>query len=130
VAVPGGGRVRGSAEPPTRWRAASDLDPLGVPRPGRVVASTSREDYAGRPDGLPDGRSSGSDTAVEPDRPWNDGGPAGDTVPDVPPPTSPIREYDDPNKTTTPFRRGETGAVWTPLDEDPGHTRSFGDGRY
>jgi hypothetical protein len=121
VALPLGLLLLGSAVSPTRWRATNDLGSAGVPVRERVVASTSREDHEGRP---------GSDTAVEPGQPWNDGGPVGDTVPDVPPPTSPIREYDDPNKTTTPFRRGETVAVWTPVDEDPGHTRSFGDGRY
>lgn len=141
VALPLGVLLLGSALLPARWRAANDLGPVGLrgqglqgpglQGPGRVVASASREDYTGRPDG----RTGGSGTVVEPEQPWNDGGPVGDTVPDVPPPTSPVRdhpvrEYDDPNKTTTPFRRGETGAVWTPVDEDPGHTRSFGDGRY
>lgn len=121
VALPLGVLLLGSAVSPTRWRAAHDLGSAGVPIRERVVASTSREDHAQRP---------GSDTVIEPGQPWNDGGPVGDTVPDVPPPVSPVREYDDPNKTTRPFRRGETGAVWTPLDEDPGHTRSFGDGRY
>lgn len=134
VALPLGVLLLGSAVPPTRWRAANNLGPLG----SQVVASANREEYTVRPGGGPGGRPGGdqgrgpggSDTVVEPGQPWNDGGPVGDTVPDVPPPTSPVREYDDPNKTTTPFRRGETGAVWTPVDEDPGHTRSFGDGRY
>ena len=126
VALPLGVLLLGSATLPPRWRAAHDTGPLGVPPQGRVVASASREDHLGR-NGLPDRE---PDTLTEPDQPWNDGGPVGDTVPDVPPPTSPVRKYDDPNKTTTPFRRGETGAVWTPVDEDPGHTPSFGDGRY
>lgn len=135
VALPLGVLLLGSATTPTRWRAANDLGPLGAPTRERVVASASREEYQGRPDGRPDGLDGTGpggepDTLTGPDRPWNDGGPVGDTVPDVPPPTSPVRRYDDPNKTTTPFRRGETGAVWTPVDEDPGHTRSFGDGRY
>ncbi len=126
VALPLGVLLLGSSTLPTRWRAANDIGPLGVPARERVVASASREEYRSR-DGLSGGE---PDATAGPDRPWNDGGPVGDTVPDVPPPTSPVREYDDPNKTTTPFRRGETGAVWTPVDEDPGHTRSFGDGRF
>ncbi|WP_017585265.1 hypothetical protein [Nocardiopsis ganjiahuensis] len=126
VALPLGVLLLGSATLPTRWRSANDIGPLGAPPRERVVASASREDYRER-DGLPGGEPA---TLSGPDRPWNDGGPVGDTVPDVPPPTSPVREYDDPNKTTRPFRRGETGAVWTPVDEDPGHTPSFGDGRY
>lgn len=134
VALPLGVLLLGSATLPTRWRAANDLGSLGAPPRERVVASANREDYRGRPDGR-DGRPGAGpggepDTLTGPDEPWNDGGPVGDTVPGVPPPTSPVREYDDPNKTTTPFRRGETGAVWTPVDEDPGHTGSFGDGRY
>ena len=123
VALPLGVLLLGSAVTPTRWRAANESGLGGAPVRERVVASHSREDFRGRDDG------GDPDTPVGPDRPWNDGGPVGDTVPDVPPPTSPVREYDDPNKTTTPFRRGETGAVWTPLDEDPGHTRPLGDGR-
>lgn len=131
TALPLGVLLLGSATLPARWRAANDLGPLGAPARERVVASANREDYRGQSDGRPTGAPAGEpDTLTGPDEPWNDGGPVGDTVPDVPPPASPVREYDDLNKTTTPFRRGETGAVWTPVDEDPGHTGSFGDGRY
>ena len=124
VALPLGVLLLGSATLPTRWRAAQDLGPLGVPARERVVAGASRGEYERGHGG------GGQDTPAGPQEPWNDGGPVGDTVPDVPPPDSPHREYDDPNKTTTPFRRGETGAVWTPMDDGPDQTRAFGDGRY
>ncbi|MEU3016261.1 YIP1 family protein [Nocardiopsis sp. NPDC007018] len=131
VGLPLGVLLLVSATLPTRWRAAHDLGPTGgLPSRERVVASHSREDFrrgGAAPDPAFDG---GSVTLVDPDRVWNDGGPVGDTVPDVPPPSSPVRGRDDPNKTTTPFRRGETGAVWTPVDDEPGHGHSFDDGRY
>ncbi|QVJ02056.1 YIP1 family protein [Nocardiopsis eucommiae] len=129
VALPLGVLLLVSATTPTRWRAAADTGAAGLPA-ARVVASHSREDFqrGGRP---PEPEFDGeSVTLVDPKRIWNDGGPAGDTVPDVPPPSSPVRRLDDPSRTTTPFRRGESGAVWTPVDEDPGHSGSFGDGRY
>ncbi|MGW5878460.1 YIP1 family protein [Nocardiopsis terrae] len=119
VALPLGVLLLGSAMLPNRWRAASrDPGPPGAPPRERAVASPSRER---RP-------AEGEQDLSAADPPWNDGGPVGDTVPDVPPPTSPVREYDGPNKTTTPFRRGESGVVWTPPDEDPGRTSSSGDG--
>ncbi|GHC76675.1 hypothetical protein GCM10007079_13200 [Nocardiopsis terrae] len=119
VALPLGVLLLGSAMLPNRWRTASqDPGPPHGPPRERAVANTSRER---RP-------AEGEQGLSAADPPWNDGGPVGDTVPDVPPPTSPVREYDDPNKTTTPFRRGESGAEWTPPDEDPGRTRPSGDG--
>jgi heme A synthase len=128
VALPLGVLLLVSSTTPTRWRAANDAGPLGgAPSRERVVASHSREEFRREAAPEPDGESV---RLVTPERAWTDGGPVGDTVPDVPPPASPVRRYDDPNKTTTPFRRGETGAVWTPVDEEPGHTRSFDDGRY
>ncbi|SIO89364.1 YIP1 family protein [Nocardiopsis sp. JB363] len=124
VALPLGVLLLGSATLPTRWRAAEDLGP--VPG-GRVMASASRDRYRSAPveevEPPPGEVPAGEDTEQR----WNDGGPVGDTVPDVPPPASPVRRQDDPSKTTTPFRRGESGAVWTPLEDDPGATRTFDD---
>lgn len=113
VALPLGVLLLGSAVLPTRWRAAEDLGPV----PGdRVVASTSRDRYRSAPvDEI------GPEPGEGVEERWTDGGPVGDTVPDVPPPSSPVHRYEDPSKTTTPFRRGESGAVWTPLDDDRGH---------
>lgn len=113
VALPLGVLLLGSAFSPSRWRSAQDPGPLPG---GRVVAAASRDQYRSAPV-----EEAEPETLPEPERAWNDGGPVGDTVPNVPPPTSPMREFDDPAKTTTPFRRGETGAVWTPLDEEAGH---------
>lgn len=112
IALPLGVLLLGSATLPTRWRAAEDLGPV----PGdRVVASASRDRYRSAPvDEV------GPEPGETVEERWNDGGPVGDTVPDVPPPASPVRRYDDSGKTTTPFRRGESGAVWTPLDDDRG----------
>ncbi|MET9780150.1 YIP1 family protein [Nocardiopsis alba] len=122
VALPLGVLLAGSAFLPTRWRAADDLGPL----PGtRVVASANRDRYRSAPMEEADG----AGPEVSDGGPWNDGGPVGDTVPDVPPPASPRRGLDDPNKTTTPFRRGGSGAVWTPLDDDSEHTRILDDDR-
>lgn len=104
VALPLGTLLLFSAAMPLRWRTARDSDPGG-----RVVASARRERYQ-RPlpgEGLP-------------------GGYGGDTVPDTDPGLPPAASEDfagDPDKTTTPFRRGETGAVWTPLDEGEGGRR-------
>ncbi|MBR8741732.1 YIP1 family protein [Nocardiopsis sp. MG754419] len=121
VALPLGVLLLGSATLPARWRAAEDLGPL--PR-GRVVASVDRDGYRSAPaEEPPPMAEQGPGEPVA--RPWNDGGPVGDTIPEVPPPSSPRREYDDPNKTTTPFHRGEGGAVWTPVDDEPGHTRAY-----
>lgn len=121
VALPLGILLLGSAFSSLRWRAAEDPGPLPG---GRVVATAGRDQYRSAP--LEEAE---PETFPEPERPWNDGGPVGDTVPDVPPPTSPVRGFDDPAKTTTPFRRGETGAVWTPLDEEAGH-RTFDERRH
>ena len=98
-----------SAAMPTRWRTA--VDP-GPPPAGRIVAGTSREQYRG---------ALGEDGPVE--APRSDRGPVGDTVPDAVPEPPPARgpggAFDgDPDRTTTPFRRGETGATWTPLDDE------------
>lgn len=119
IALPVGVLLAGSAVLPTRWRAAEGMGPV----PGdRVVASASRDRYRSAPvDEV------GPEPGETLEERWNDGGPVGDTVPDVPPPTSPVRRYEDPSKTTTPFRRGEGGAVWTPLDEGPGSPRAFDD---
>ncbi|MDT0331704.1 YIP1 family protein [Nocardiopsis lambiniae] len=105
VALPVGALLLFSAGMPGRWR-----EPLPGPGGARVVASASREGFRG---GEP----------VE--KPWD--GRVGDTVPEVPEatpsivtpaPTAVWGAEDDPDKTTTPFRRGETGAVWTPLDDE------------
>ncbi|MFE3458920.1 YIP1 family protein [Nocardiopsis aegyptia] len=120
-----------SAMVPSRWRAQREDPAPG----GRVVAGMSREQYR---------RSADGDTLVEgvPDpedrdviggaREPGEGRRTIDDLPDTPPvPLPPPQGFGsgDPDKTTTPFRRGETGAVWTPLDEDPGETRTYGDGR-
>ncbi|PDP86892.1 YIP1 family protein [Glycomyces fuscus] len=125
VALPLGTLLLFSAAMPVRWRAADDAAP---PSGGRVVARASREEYrrGGGPAGFPEG------------------GAVGDTVPDaVPDLPDPARTADDPgggfgdgfggdpgggfeddpDKTTTPFRRGGSGAVWTPLDEGGGERR-------
>ncbi|WP_017570837.1 hypothetical protein [Nocardiopsis halotolerans] len=114
VALPLGTLLLFSAAMPVRWRAASlDADA----RSGhRIVASANREEYQ---------RAARGGGAV--DDPWN--GPAGDTVPDAVPDVPPAPRDggsgfdDDPEKTTTPFRRGGNGAVWTPLDAGEGRTR-------
>lgn len=111
-----------SATTPVRWRMANDT---GLPLPGRVVASASRDEYRR---GADDGPGEG---------PWGDRGdrgPVGDTVPDAVPGPPPAPAPDDsfggdfagdPDRTTTPFRRGETGATWTPLDDESGGTSPF-----
>lgn len=110
----------GASSTPTRWRALQDL-----PGGSRAMASATREQYRPAPR-----------EEVGENPPWTDGGPAGDTIPKHFPPPEPVLPPeglgptpDDPNKTTTPFRRGEAGAVWTPLDDASGETRAFGDGR-
>ncbi|MEE2041060.1 YIP1 family protein [Nocardiopsis sp. CT-R113] len=105
-----------SATMPLRWRAAADP---GLPLPGRIVAGTSRDRYRAAV------REDGPDEA-----PWSDRGPVGDTVPDAVPEPPPARDPDDafdgdPDRTTTPFRRGETGATWTPLDDEGGGAGPF-----
>lgn len=115
-----GALLFGASLTPTRWRALQDL-----PDGSRVVASAARDQYRPAPR-----------EEIGEDTPWTDGGPAGDTIPEQFPPRG-STEYPedfepapgDPDKTTTPFRRGESGAVWTPLDDSPGGPRAFGDGR-
>lgn len=109
VALPLGTLLLSSAVLPVRWRTANDVD---LPSGSRTVTSTSREEYrrTGRAgEGL--------------DTPWSGADPVGDTAPNaVPdgPPVPPVAPDDafsgDPDKTTTPFRRDGSGAVWTPLD--------------
>ncbi len=107
VALPLGTLLLFSAAMPVRWRAAGD----GTPPPdGRVVARASREEYRRGavgdtvPDTVPD--------VMDPARPAEGpgagfgGGPGGD----------PGGFEDDPDRTTTPFRRDGDGAGWTPLD--------------
>lgn len=127
VALPLGVLLLGSAMTPTRWRALHDAaGPLGE----RVVAGVNRDQYRAAPR-----EAAPSDTAP---RPEGEGqGPVGDTIPEEFPdtPPAPVRPPEepryggDPHRTTTPFRRGDTGAVWTPLDDEAGETRAFGDGR-
>ncbi|RKS05488.1 hypothetical protein DFP74_1087 [Nocardiopsis sp. Huas11] len=121
-----------SAMVPSRWRVRHEAAPPG----GRVVAGVSRDRFRG---------AAGGDTLVEDvpaaddrdviagGRGPGDRGHTVDDLPDTPPVPLPPPDRGfgsgDPNKTTTPFRRGESGAVWTPLDEDPEETRSYGDGR-
>ncbi|WP_150251912.1 YIP1 family protein [Nocardiopsis deserti] len=111
VALPLGTLLLFSAAMPVRWRAAVDgASPSG----GRVVARASREEYR---------RGTVGDTVP-------------DAVPDVPAPAHLADEpaadpaagfggglgadpggfEDDPDRTTTPFHRGENGTGWTPLD--------------
>ncbi|MFD6951929.1 hypothetical protein A6A08_10625 [Nocardiopsis sp. TSRI0078] len=105
VALPLGTLLLFSAVMPLRWRAAHGAD---ASPGGRVVAATSREEYQ-----------RGTDPY---DPPWDGAG--GDTVPEAvpdPAPPPPGSGLDgDPDKTTTPFSRGGSGAVWTPLDDGPG----------
>ncbi|MEV2274164.1 YIP1 family protein [Nocardiopsis sp. NPDC049922] len=134
VALPLGVLLLCSAMTPTRWRALREA-------PARVVASASRDDV--RRDGA-DGVRWGEDAGQADDRDWNRGRRGGDEpstvtdtiedeLPDTPPvpPPPPSGGYDgDPEKTTTPFRRrGDSGAVWTPLDVDPEEFRTHDDGR-
>ncbi len=92
VALPLGALLVFSAAVPGRWRSPA---PTG---PAMVAAPWERVDRA---DGGP-------------------GGPVGDTVPEAPG-RGPATEVwdprqDDPDKTTTPFSRGEDG--WTPLGRE------------
>lgn len=101
VALPLGTLLAASAVVPLRWRVSHGA---GAPLGDRVVATASREEYRrSAPDRDPAGTV------------------PGDTVPEVFPearPTVDDGSEGDPNKTTIPFRRGGTGAVWTPLEDD------------
>ncbi|KOX20919.1 hypothetical protein ADL05_05455 [Nocardiopsis sp. NRRL B-16309] len=120
-----------SAIVPSRWRAQREDPAPG----GRAVAGTSRDRFRESSDG--DTPVEGVPAAGDRDVIGGVRGPGGaghaiDDLPDTPPvPLPPPQGFGggDPDKTTTPFRRGETGAVWTPLDEDPGEMRTYGDGR-
>lgn len=107
VALPLGVLLFGSALSPMRWRALHD-GPDGADRDRYRAAPT--EDP-----GL-DGRGPVGDTLPEPPQP-----------PYGPPPGSGLAG--DPEKTTTPFRRGEGGASWAPLDDDAGQNRIYRDNR-
>lgn len=118
VALPLGVLLFGSVLTPMRWRALHD-----GPDRARVVAGTSRDRYRAAP-------------MEEPQEPDLDGrGPVGDTLtehspqplPYDPPPGSGLAG--DPEKTTTPFRRGESGSSWTPLDDEAGQNRIYRDDR-
>ena len=118
VALPLGVLLFGSALSPPRWRALHD-----VPDRARAVAGASRDQYRAAP-------------MEEPQEPDLDGrGPVGDTLPEQPPQPLPQAPppgsglAGDPEKTTTPFRRGEDGAVWTPLDDEAGQSRTYRDDR-
>lgn len=109
VALPLGVLLFGSALTPMRWRAHHDV-------PDRTVRNRYR-------------------AAPMEDADLADRGPVGDTLPEPPPQPLP---YDppagsglagDPEKTTTPFRRGEDGASWNPLDDDAGNNGIYGDNR-
>ncbi|MFI6574544.1 YIP1 family protein [Nocardiopsis sp. NPDC050513] len=134
VALPLGVLLLCSAMAPTRWRGLREA-------PARVVASASREDV--RRDGA-DGVRWREDAGQAGDPRWNRGRRAGDgpstvtdtiedALPDTPPMPAPPPGggYEgDPEKTTTPFRRrGDSGAVWTPLDVDPEEFPGSDDGR-
>ncbi|WP_159940871.1 YIP1 family protein [Nocardiopsis sp. FR6] len=108
VALPLGTLLLFSALVPARWRTAAGAGP-------RVVASANREEYrrAAR-EADPTDTARGGDTVPE-------------AVPDVPPPPEGGVSGDDPTKTTIPFRRGEDGAVWTPLDEGYGESGGPGE---
>ena len=109
VALPLGVLLFGSALTPMRWRALHDV-------PDRA----ERDRYRAAP--------------ME-DSDLDDRGQSGDTLPEPPPQPVP---YDpppgsglagDPEKTTTPFRRGEGGASWAPLDDEAGQNRFYRDDR-
>lgn len=106
VALPLAILLFGSALTPTRWRALHDV-------PGG--AGAERDRYRPAPVEEP------ADPGLH--------GPAGDTVPEHPPASPPRGSglEGDPDKTTTPFRRGENGASWTPLEDESGRTRAYGD---
>ncbi|WP_150239324.1 YIP1 family protein [Nocardiopsis quinghaiensis] len=113
VALPLGTLLLFSAMTPLRWRAAHGTD---TPSGGRGAAGADREGYR-----------RAAREADPSDAPWEGAG--GDTVPeavpDRPPPPAPGGGFeDDPDKTTTPFRRGAGGAVWTPLDDEQEGTRA------
>ncbi|WP_017608220.1 hypothetical protein [Nocardiopsis xinjiangensis] len=109
VALPLGVLLFGSALTPMRWRALHDV-PDRAER-GRYRAAPP-EDPMEEPD--LEGRGAVGDTLPEP--------PA-QPVPYDPPPGSGLAG--DPEKTTTPFRRGEGGASWTPLDDEAGQNRFY-----
>ncbi|MFF8766352.1 YIP1 family protein [Nocardiopsis dassonvillei] len=111
VALPLGTLLLFSAAMPLRWRAANDG---ALPSERRVVARASREEYRRGavgdtvPDavpGVPDPAWPADEPAAGPGAGFADG-PGG----------GPDGFEDDPDKTTTPFRRGEDGSGWTPLD--------------
>ncbi|WP_017613624.1 hypothetical protein [Nocardiopsis salina] len=108
VALPLGILLFGSALTPTRWRALHDVT-------GGARAGSDGDRY--RPAPL--------------EEPADPGlyGPAGDTVPEHRPASPPRGSglEGDPDKTTTPFRRGENGASWTPLEDEAGRNRAYGD---
>ncbi|OOC55416.1 MULTISPECIES: YIP1 family protein [Nocardiopsis] len=106
VALPLGVLLLLSAVAPLRWRAAHGADTLPG-GPGAVGAGG--EEYG------PVARGAGPA-----DPPWDGAG--GDTLPEavpdpVPPPVPGSGSEGDPDKTTTPFSRGGSGATWTPLDD-------------
>ncbi|MBE2999318.1 YIP1 family protein [Nocardiopsis sp. HNM0947] len=113
VALPLGVLLFGSALTPTRWHA------LYVVPGGAAATGDDRGRY----------RSAPVEEPAAPDL----YGPAGDTVPEhrpPPPPPPPPRGsglQGDPDKTTTPFRRGEDGASWSPLEDEAGRSRAHGD---
>ncbi|GHD18751.1 hypothetical protein GCM10007147_09270 [Nocardiopsis kunsanensis] len=108
VALPLGVLLFGSALTPVRWRA-----------PHGGSARTGRDGYRAAPseETVPDGHGPSGDTLPDPSRPLPYDPPAGSGL------------VGDPEKTTTPFRRGEDGASWAPLDDDPGQNRTYGDNR-
>lgn len=120
-----------SAMVPSRWRSRHEAPAPG----GRVVAGVSRDQFRRSADGdtLVEGMPASHDRDVIGGVRGTGDGAAIDDLPDTPPvPLPPPHRgfgSGDPDKTTTPFRRGETGAVWTPLDEDAEEMRTYGDGR-
>ncbi|WP_285731413.1 YIP1 family protein [Nocardiopsis sp. ATB16-24] len=110
LALPLGTLLAATAVAPPRWRVSHGAD---SPSADRVVATTSREEYR---------RSASEPDPVE--------AVPGDTLPEVFPEARPMVDDDlegDPNKTTIPFRRGETGAVWTPLEDAHDETGTLRD---
>jgi hypothetical protein len=122
-----------SALVPARWRSQQDAP---APTGGRVVAGTSRDRFraAADDDTLVEGVPGSHDRDVIGGARGAGGGDTlTDDLPDTPPVPLPPPHggfgSGDPDKTTTPFRRGESGAVWTPLDEDPEGTLPYRDKR-
>lgn len=118
VALPLGALLFGSALTPMRWQALHDVH--GRPR---VLSGVDRDQHRAAPmEGSQEPRLDGR-------------GPVSDTLPEQSPqphpyaPTPGSGLEGDPDKTTTPFRRGGSGPSWTPLDDEAGQNRTYRDDR-